>query len=152
MKAFSVCIAFALISAACAYEPNRGDTKNPYESFNEWPLEKQIQEATVIAVGQNKEDNGEIRCVITEIIKRSPGIKFNLKIGDECEQGRYHRHNKLQNFGDGQIMFFTGNPATIKLLLAYSNNRIRVNEMTIGDLRGKIAELDQNTSGITTSE
>jgi hypothetical protein len=97
----------------------RGD---PYADFFEWPLEKQIQAASVIALGEHRIQDGQVRTYIVEILKRKPGTTFHYKVGDEMGTRQAVRANT--SYGDGQVMFFLGSPAQFRFSTSYRDGRV----------------------------
>lgn len=114
-----------------------------YEGFHDWPVEKQIAAATVIAVGQSKEENGRLKCIISEILKQAPNTVFYYKVGDEYRQAS-HDVKPGTDYGDGQIMFFTGSPATFRYSASFSHGRARgLGDMPLEKLKEMIATAGQ---------
>jgi hypothetical protein len=107
-------------------------------NFHAMPLEKQIEAASVIAISQYEKDGDRLKCVVSEILKQSPNINFYYKIGDEYRQcSRYPKQN--EDYGDGQIMFFIGNPADFTYSTSFRGNRVTgLGDMTIEELRARI--------------
>lgn len=100
-----------------------------YEGFSEWPLERQIKSASAIVVTTYKQEGPKLKCIVTEILKKEPGTVLNYKVGDEYPPGsRYPKDNA--NYGDGQVVFFVGSPAAMRLSLSYWEGRI----MGLGDM------------------
>ena len=111
-----------------------------YDNFHEWPVEEQIESASVIVLTTWKRDGDRIRCVFTEILQHEPGVTFRYKVGDE-----YHRETRWiredASYGDGQIIFFTGSPPSMKLMVSYENSRVAgLGDMPLATLRKLISE------------
>ena len=51
----------------------------PYERFHDLPIEKQIEAVSVIAIARYQKDGEKLKCVISEILKRSPNTAFLLQ-------------------------------------------------------------------------
>jgi hypothetical protein len=98
--------------------------KDEFEGFHDWPIEKKIQSASVIAITTyKKEEDGRLKSIITSIPKQPEGGTFNYKIGDEyVPGGRYPRANT--QYGDGDVIFFTGSPPMMRLSYSYAEGRI----------------------------
>ncbi len=109
--------------------------EDQYVGFHEWPLERQIQKASVIAIARYEKDNGRLKCVISEILKQAPDTKFYYKVGDEYRPSSvYPRDNA--SYGDGQIIFFTGSPAFMRYSCSFEGDRIGgLGDMPIDVLR-----------------
>lgn len=100
-----------------------------YAGFSEWPLERKIKSASAIIVTTYKQEGPKLKSSVAEIIKQEPGTILNYKIGDEYPQGsRYPRDNA--NYGDGEVVFFVGSPASMRYSLSYSEGRI----LGLGDM------------------
>lgn len=94
-----------------------------FNDFHDWPIEKQIRTASVIAVSTYERDNGKLKSVVSSILKRAPNTDFHYKVGDEFFPGsRYARENTV--YGDGEVMFFTGSPAQFCYSASYSEGRV----------------------------
>jgi len=110
----------------------------PHERFYDLPIEKQIEAASVIAIARYQKEGEKLKCMISEILKRSPNTDFYFKVGDEYPQcSRYPKSN--ESYGDGQLMFFVGSPAEIRYSTSFFGDRLSgLGEMPIELLRGKI--------------
>ena len=119
---------------------------DPLANFYAWPLEKQIQSASVIALTRFAQDGPRIKSTITEILKMAPDTTFNYRIGDEYARGsRYVRENT--SYGDGEVIFFTGSPATMRYSSTYENDRLLgLGDLPIEILRQTIAGQGKPTS------
>lgn len=109
-----------------------------YNGFHEWPIEKQIQSATVIAIAKWQRKDRTLKCVLSEILKQTSNTTFYYKVGDEYTPGN-HAVREDTHYGDGQILFFTGAPATFRLSTSYTDDRIGgMGDMPINELRATI--------------
>jgi hypothetical protein len=112
--------------------------EDDYNGFYDWPLEKQIQTASVIAVGKWQKEDKKLKCIIVEILKQKPGIKFYYKVGDEYTSGSFYPKGDA-NYLDGQVMFFTGSPPMCRYSVSYSEDRVTgFGDMPIDELRRMI--------------
>jgi hypothetical protein len=114
-----------------------------FNSFHDWPVEKQVQAASIIAITKWQKSDSRLKCIITEILKQAPNTTFYYKVGDEYVPGS----NQIEDdtiYGDGQVMFFTGSPATFRYSTTYSNDRISgMGDMPITELRDLIRDSKQ---------
>jgi hypothetical protein len=112
---------------------------DPMADFYEWPLEKQVANASVIVLTKFERDGPRIKSIISEILKLAPGTTFNYHVGDEYARGsRYVRENT--SYGDGEIIFFTDSPATMRYSSTYQGGRLLgLGDLPIDVLRQKIA-------------
>lgn len=87
-------------------------------------IEQQIEASSVIALARFEEaPDGEMKAVIEEVLKKTPGTTFRYDVGDEYPQAsRYPRDGT--DYGDGIVIFFTGSPATMSMLTTISDDRI----------------------------
>jgi hypothetical protein len=94
-----------------------------FNNFHDWPVEKQIQTASVIAIAKYQKSDSTLKCIISEILKQKPGTAFYDKVGDEFPHGNQHiRENTT--YGDGQIIFFTGSSATFRYSCSFTGDRV----------------------------
>jgi hypothetical protein len=109
-------------------------------NFYDWPVDKQIQNSSVIALTAFKQDGQKLKSVIVEILKQQPGTAFPYQVGDEYARGtRYVRENTT--YGDGELIFFTGSPATMRYSSTYSEGRLLgMGDMPLRALRETIAK------------
>jgi hypothetical protein len=110
-------------------------TSEEFNGFHDWPVEKQVQAASVIAIGKYQKSDSTLKCIISEILKQKPGAAFYYKVGEEFPHGNQHiRENTT--YGDGQIMFFTGSPATFRYSCSFAGERIGgLGDMPMSQLR-----------------
>lgn len=98
------------------------DSNTKSTPFHELDIEEQIKQSSVIALARyEKNKNGEMKTIITEILKKDSDTKFYYNIGDE-----YSSFPPKTNtfYGNGEVIFFIGSPATIKRSVSYYGDRI----------------------------
>src|SRR5262245_223554 len=93
------------------------------KAFFDAPLEHKIRESTVIALARYQRDGNKLRCPISEILKQAPGIEFRFKVGDEIDWCNFMGDPDTTH-GDGQIIFFQGNPARARFGTTFSGDRL----------------------------
>jgi hypothetical protein len=99
------------------------DIKDEFQGFSGWPLEKKIERASVIATTIYKKEDGKLKSMIVSIPKQAQNAMFAYAVGDEYgPESRYPRENT--SYGDGEVIFFTGSPATMRESYTYSSGRI----------------------------
>ena len=101
-----------------------GSSAVDLNNFDELPVEEKIRRASVIAITKYNKEDGKISAVITAIPKRQANVVFNYKIGDDYAKGTHYLRPNV-SYGDGEVVFFTGSPATMRLSMTYSDDRIR---------------------------
>jgi hypothetical protein len=108
-----------------------------FANFHDWSIEKQVQGASVIAFTKYKNEDGKLKSMIADLPKQNAGTVFNYKVGDEyTPDSRYPRENT--QYGEGEVIFFTGSPAMMRFSATYSDGRIN----GMGDLpMKKLVEL-----------
>lgn len=121
-----------------AFPSSTATYEDQYKDFHEWTLEQQIQKASVIAIARYEKENGRLKCVISEILKQAPGTRFYYKVGTEYRPGSlYPRKDTV--YGDGQVIFFTGSPASMRYSCSFEGDRIGgLGDMPIEMLREAI--------------
>ena len=121
-----------------AYKPAMDE--DTYADVTEWPVEKRIAKATVIAITRFEKDGEKYKAIITEILKQTTGVKFNFKVGDEYSPGNYYANGRTR-YGDGEIILFTGSHAMMRESSVYSDDRIPAyGDMLISVFRNIIKE------------
>jgi hypothetical protein len=110
------------------------------ENFHELPTEELIKAATVITLSKHVVEEGKGKCVLTEILKQAPGVRFYYKIGDSFRHCSFDPAEEAQ-YGNGQITFFAGNPAEMRYAITYFDDRVSsLGDMPLEELRRLIAE------------
>jgi hypothetical protein len=113
-----------------------GSTMEEYNSFHDWPVERQIQAASVIALARWEKSGPTLRCIISEILKQASNTKFYYKVGDEYRSRSLVVRDDKTDYGDGQIIFFTGSPASARFSTGWKGDRLTgLGDMPIAELR-----------------
>jgi hypothetical protein len=133
--------------SAATFSPPQISTSTPYvdsySGFNDWPLEKQIKASSVIALARYKSEDGRLKCIITDILKQDPSSTFYYKVGDEYTELSQTPEPNTQ-YGDGEIMFFTGSPASFRFSTSFSGDRaMGLGDMPISVLKETIKQASQ---------
>ncbi|MFM9841996.1 MAG: hypothetical protein ACKVOI_03405 [Dongiaceae bacterium] len=100
-----------------------GDWPEEVKEFFDASVEQKIREATVVVLARYQKDGSKLHCPISEILKHAPGIRFEFKVGDEfgwCN----HEIEPGTEYGDGQIIYFQGNPARPRFATTFSGDRL----------------------------
>ena len=114
-----------------------------YNSFHDWPIEKQIESSSIIALAKWEKSESAWKCIITEILKQKPNTKFYYRVGDEYRLGSRPVRDDT-DYGDGQILFFTGSPASFRFSTSFKGDRlVGLGEMPISELRELIRKSGQ---------
>jgi hypothetical protein len=125
----TVLVSFAVIRSLSAIRSDF-DRRSP---------ESRVQSASVIALAKWEKSESTLRCVVTEILKQAPDTAFQYKVGDEISTLN-RRVSGNADYGDGQVLFFTGSPAQLEEATVYRGDRITgLGDISITNLREIIA-------------
>lgn len=118
-------------NVALAHVNGIGDIEKTNEKpFHELAPEEQIKQANFIVLAKyEKSPNGKMRAIIKEFLKKDVNTPIYYKIGDEYPGSSFYPE-KNTSYGDGVVIFFTGSPATMKMSMTYSGDRIS----SLGDM------------------
>jgi co-chaperonin GroES (HSP10) len=105
-------------------------SSQPEKQFYELSSDEQIQTATVIVLAKYEpEQDGKVKAVISQFLKKDDNVTFHYKIGDEFVSASYYPRENT-SYGDGLVVFFAGNPPSQKMSMSYEGHRIR----SLGDM------------------
>jgi hypothetical protein len=109
-------------SQAEIYQPDSVEkNEKPFHDLN---AEEQIQKASVIALAKyEKADDGKMKAIITEFLKKNPNTEIYYNVGDEYTSSSYYPSDK-HGHGDGVVIFFVGSPAEMRMSMSYRGDRI----------------------------
>lgn len=112
-------------------EPGRAEFFHELATpFHELGLDEQIKKSSVIALARYESSpDGKMKAIIKEFLKKDPNVTIYYNIGDEYPSSSYYPKERT-SYGDGVIIFFAGSPATMRMSMTYSGDRIR----SLGDL------------------
>ena len=107
--------------------------------FDRRSPESRVQSASVIAIAKWDKAGSTLRCIVSEILKQAPDAAFYYKVGDEISSLN-QRVSGNTDYGDGQVLFFTGSPARLEETVAYRGDRVTgLGDIPISNLREIIA-------------
>lgn len=93
--------------------------------FHELSVEEQIKQASVIVLARyERAPDGKMKAVIREFLKKDPNTVIHYKIGDEYSSASFYP-SEGKDYGEGVVVFFVGSPASMRLSVTYSGDRIR---------------------------
>jgi len=102
--------------------------------------EEKIKRASVILITKYEDEGAKLKAVIKEILKKQPDTRFYFSVGDEYHLASQFREGN-EKYGDGQIVFLTGNPATMRESYSYSKDRVgALGQMPLTTLRQLVAQ------------
>lgn len=92
--------------------------------FHELGIEDQIKASSAIALARyEKAPDGKMRAIIKEFLKKDPAATIHYEVGDEYAQSSYYPKQNT-SYGDGTVIFFVGSPATMRMSMTFSGDRI----------------------------
>lgn len=111
--------------------------------FHELSIDEQIKQSSVIAIAKYElGPNGQMKATIKEFLKKDPNVTVYYNIGDEHPSSSYFPEENT-SYGDGRVIFFTGNPASMRMSLSYSGDRLHsLGDMPMELLKKKCNELN----------
>lgn len=106
--------------------PKKADsTRLPETPFFDLSVEDQIKKSTVIALARfEKAEDGKMKAVIQEFLKKDPNVSLYYKVGDEFPDASFYPRKGYVH-GDGVVIFLTGSPARMKASMSFDGDRIR---------------------------
>ena len=100
------------------------------KQFYELSPEEQIARASVIVLAEYEPSpDGKMKAILKEFLKRDEGITFYYDLDDEYPSSSYYPKEDTR-YGNGLIIFFEGNPASMRQSLSYRGDRIS----SLGDM------------------
>jgi hypothetical protein len=127
----------ARASRTAPYIPK--SSRDEYEGFHDWPIEKQVASASAIVLTKHSDDGERLTSTVSEILKLAPGTTLYYKVGDEYKNGSRYLEKNV-SYGDGEIIFFTGSPAQMRFSTSHADGRCRgLGDMPIETLKEIIA-------------
>lgn len=98
--------------------------EDAFNKFHELPVDEQIEMASAIAIAKyEKAPDGKMKAIIKEFLKKNEGTTIYYDIGDEYEASSFYPEEKVR-YGEGVIIFFTGSPASMRMSMTFSGDRI----------------------------
>lgn len=92
--------------------------------FHELPVDEQIEKASAIVLAKyEKAPDGEMKAIIKEFLKKKDGTTIYCDVGDEYKSSSFYPEEKVR-YGEGVIIFFTGSPASMRMSMTFSGDRI----------------------------
>ena len=103
--------------------------------FSARPPANQVKHATVILLTKYTGGSGDTQEKVSEIVKRSPQIRFYYNVGDASPMP----HDPSEACGgcgaDGQVVLMQGNPARPAVSYTYRNGQAKEMGMSLAELR-----------------
>ncbi len=111
-------------SSAAVTDPHpveRWDFKR-YEGFHDWPLAKQVAEASVILVTRYDDSGDEMKEVIAEVLKQTPEAYTSFKVGDAFDKPGSARKDYMGYKPSGRFVFMVDSPARFSYSTTYDES------------------------------
>ena len=107
-----------------AIEGGTGTAIESGKQFHELGIDEQIKKASVIALARyERASDGQMKAIVKEFPKKEPDVQLYYSVGDEYRPSSYYPREKT-HYGDGVVIFFAGSPATMRMSMTYSGDRI----------------------------
>lgn len=125
-------------------EATRSEPSESGIPFHELSVDEQIAHASVIALASfEPAEDGRMKAVIKEFLKKKPGTLIYYNIGDEYPSSSYFPTGDTR-YGDGVVIFFADSPATMRMSMTYFGERVRgLGDMPVELLRKKAEEASE---------
>lgn len=106
-------------------ESFNAESKNELKlPFHELTLDEQIKNSSVIVLTKyEKIEDGKVKSIISDILKHEGGATFYYSVGDEYHDSSFYPRDDI-HYGDGQVVFFVGSPASMRMSMSYNGDRI----------------------------
>lgn len=132
---------FALVPTSLI-SPGASFTES-FPGFRELPIEAHVRSASVIVLTKYRREGDKLKSVVSEILKHKPGTTFHYQVGDELGSAGDRVVRENTRYGDGEVVFLAGSPATVRLSASYTNERIAMaGDLPLSALR-KIIEQEK---------
>ena len=100
-----------------------GSSPIQWESLHDLPPEQMVAKASVILLTSYEDVGDRYKAVVAEVLKQDPGVELYYKVGDEFQTLSFAKE-RGQTCGEGQVVFMTGNPASMNSSYGFTNGRI----------------------------
>lgn len=94
-----------------------------WESLHDLPADQMVAKASVILLTSYEDVGDRYKAVVAEILKRDPGVELSYSVGTEFPHLSFAKE-RGQTCGEGNVVFLTGNPATMNTSYGFTNGRI----------------------------
>jgi hypothetical protein len=94
-----------------------------WESLHDLPPEQMVAKASVILLTSYEDVGDRYKAVVAEVLKQDPGVELYYSVGDELPHLSFAKE-RGQTCGEGQVVFMTGNPASMSSSYGITNGRI----------------------------
>jgi hypothetical protein len=90
---------------------------------------QQLRIASVVALTKWTKQNADDKAVLIEILKKRPAVNFSYQINDAVREANRPMRDGV-DYGEGELLFFTGTPLRLSYSVAYADGKLRDNDRT----------------------
>jgi hypothetical protein len=121
----------AAAPAAVSYDPSEDN------DFHARRVPSKVERATAILLTRRESRGGKHVAVVSEFVKKAPGVELYYEVGDEYSPFAHAPAPECDDCeGDGEVVFFTGNPAMMRESVSYRDGRVdSLGGMPLDELR-----------------
>ena len=109
-----------------------GEASQPYgtpdeelNSFHDLLPDEKIRRASAILLTKVQIDGSRVKEIVSEVVKRAPGVSLYYGVGDELEHMSHTLDPSCKGCeGEGQVVFMGGNPAQMASSYSFTGDRI----------------------------
>lgn len=94
-----------------------------WESLHDLPADQMVAKASVILLTSYEDVGDRYKAVLAEVIKQNPGVELHYAVGDEFPNLSFAKE-RGKTCGEGNVVFMTGNPASMNTAYGFTNGRI----------------------------
>ena len=106
-----------------------------WESLHDLPPDQMVAKSTVILLTSYEDVGDRYKAVVAEVLKQDSGVELYYKVGDEFPHLSFAKE-RGQTCGEGQVVFMTGNPASMNSSYGFTSGRIGgLGDITLAALR-----------------
>lgn len=155
--AISVFLISLLVSAGCFFLFNRAKPESAFFvkglgrevserlNYEDISIQEKIRLSSLIFLTKHEIRNGGVRNIIIEILKQTKFSEGKYRVGDY-----FHRLDSdlvsNMDYGEGEIVFFSGPGVEFARSVSYSNNALRTdNGMSLDEFRELVRENQNKT-------
>lgn len=115
--------------------PSSGTPRELFESWEGLSVGEKVKRASIVLITEYKEEDGKLRAIIKEELKREPGTASHYAVGDEYLPLTIVAE-KNTRYGEGSLVLLQGSPATHRESYSIYNGSVPgLDEMPISKVR-----------------
>jgi hypothetical protein len=106
--------------------------------FDTLTPEEKIRRSSAILVTKHQKDGGRLKAIVAEILKQPPNEGLQYSVGDEFVS--LSHYGDETTYGDGDVVFFSGSPSSMRESMTYRSDRISMfGDMPLQTLRDLVS-------------